>query len=113
MYILLACSLAVSPPSFAQSVSRIVDSVDESRRVVLPGNTRSEVRPEFERGLVDDSAHSSGIQMQALDSLFQALAPLSNADIPLGADRAPRNIGTPKTMPRDGKILFFMRNVAT
>jgi subtilase family serine protease len=42
----------------------IVDPVDDAKRIVLPGNTRGEVRPEFDRGPVDDSFPMNGMQLQ-------------------------------------------------
>jgi hypothetical protein len=59
-------------PSLAQyaqghslrAVSLIVEPVDENKRILLPGNTRGEVRPEFDRGRVDDSFPLNGIQLQ-------------------------------------------------
>ena len=42
----------------------IVSPVDESKRVVLAGNTRPEIRPEFDRGPVDDSFPLNGMQLQ-------------------------------------------------
>jgi subtilase family serine protease len=42
----------------------IVAPVDEAKRVVLSGNTRGEVRSEFDRGPVDDSFPLDGMQLQ-------------------------------------------------
>ena len=41
----------------------IVDPIDDSKRIVLPGNARGEVR-EFDRGPVDDSFPLNGMQLQ-------------------------------------------------
>lgn len=72
----LAALLTVIPlPTIAQSsassatstraVPIIVDPIDESDRVVLPGNTRPEVRRrDFDRGQVDDSFPLDGMQLQ-------------------------------------------------
>jgi subtilase family serine protease len=59
-------------PSLVQSsqglslpaVPLVVKPIDESRRILLPGNTRGEVRPEFDRGPVEDSFPLNGIQLQ-------------------------------------------------
>jgi subtilase family serine protease len=48
----------------SRSAPLVVEPVDETRRIVLSGNTRGEVRPEFDRGPVDDSFPLNGIQMQ-------------------------------------------------
>src|SRR5580698_9559055 len=42
----------------------IVDPVDDAKRIGLPGNIRGEVRPEFDRGAVDDSFPMNGLQLQ-------------------------------------------------
>jgi subtilase family serine protease len=42
----------------------IIDPIDESNRTVLSGNTRGEMRPEFDRGPVDDSFPMNGMQLQ-------------------------------------------------
>jgi hypothetical protein len=48
-----------------QAAPIIVDPIDESNRVVLPGNTRPEVRRrDFDRGSVDDSFPLNGMQLQ-------------------------------------------------
>jgi len=69
---LLALGVIAGAPALAQSaqgrlpraVPLIVDPVDESRRVVLEGNTRGEARwPEFDRGPVDDSFPLNGMQL--------------------------------------------------
>jgi subtilase family serine protease len=72
----LAALLTLVPlPTIAQSsassatstraVPIIVDPIDDSNRVVLPGNTRPEVRrPEFDRGRVDDLFPLNGMQLQ-------------------------------------------------
>jgi subtilase family serine protease len=46
-----------------QAVPLIVDPIDDSKRIVLPGNARGEVR-EFDRGPVDDSFPLNGMQLQ-------------------------------------------------
>ena len=46
-------------------VPLIVEAFDESKRVTLRGNTRPEaVRPEFDRGAVDDAFPLNGMQLQ-------------------------------------------------
>ncbi|MFZ0761005.1 MAG: S53 family peptidase [Candidatus Sulfotelmatobacter sp.] len=58
---------AFSQSSQGQSLSAaplIVEPIDESKRIVLPGSTRGEVRPEFDRGPVDDLFPLNGIQLQ-------------------------------------------------
>jgi hypothetical protein len=48
-----------------QGLPLIVGPVNESQRIVLQGNTRPEaLRPEFDRGAVDDSFPLNGIQLQ-------------------------------------------------
>src|SRR5208282_2947821 len=47
-----------------QAVPLIVEPVDENKQIVLRGNTRGEVRPEFDRGSVDDSFPLNGMQLQ-------------------------------------------------
>ncbi len=43
----------------------IVEAVDESNRIMLKGNTRPEaIRPEFDRGAVDDAFRLDGMQLQ-------------------------------------------------
>src|SRR5271165_892892 len=63
----------ITAPAFARasqgpsrhSVPLIVEPIDESNRIVLPGNTRPEVRrPEFDRGAVNDSFPLNGMQLQ-------------------------------------------------
>jgi len=57
--------LLVAPNAFAaSSFPLIVDPVDESQRIALSGNTSGEVRPEFDRGPVDDAFPLNGIQLQ-------------------------------------------------
>jgi hypothetical protein len=46
------------------AIPLVVDSIDETKRTLLPGNTRPEVRPEFDRGPVDDSLRLDGMQLQ-------------------------------------------------
>jgi subtilase family serine protease len=51
--------------SSIRAVPLIVESVDETKRIVLNGNTRPEaLQPEFDRGAVEDSFPMNGIQLQ-------------------------------------------------
>jgi hypothetical protein len=52
-----------APGTFRSAMPLVVDSIDENKRTLLPGNTRPEVRPEFDRGPVDDSFPLNGIQL--------------------------------------------------
>src|SRR5271167_1275271 len=67
----LTCTVAIGAEAIAQSdsassiraVPLILTSIDESQRVVLHGNTRPEaLRPQFDRGAVDDSFPLNGMQ---------------------------------------------------
>jgi len=58
----------------------IVDPIDESNRIVLAGNTRAEVRPEFDRGAVEDSLPLNGLQLQLRRSSENEQAAESLAD---------------------------------
>jgi pro-kumamolisin-like protein len=58
----------------------IVAPIDEAKRVVLAGNTRGEVRPEFDRGPVDDSFPLNGMQLQLRRSPEREQAAESLAD---------------------------------
>jgi hypothetical protein len=49
--------------ALGQSVPLIVEPVDESRRTVLTGNTRIDLRPEFDRGPLDDAFRLNGMQL--------------------------------------------------
>lgn len=77
-----------TPPSLAQSsqgpslraVSVIVAPIDETKRVVLAGNTRGEVRPEFDQGPVEDSFPLNGMQLQLRRSPEREQAAESLAD---------------------------------
>jgi subtilase family serine protease len=60
---LLMLGMIAAQSAFARSVPLIVDPIDESRRVVLAGNTRGEARPEFDRGPVDDAFPLNGMQL--------------------------------------------------
>jgi hypothetical protein len=57
---------SVPPASITpHAVPLIVEPIDESKRVVLPGNTRGEARrPELDRGPLDDSFPLNGMQLQ-------------------------------------------------
>jgi len=69
-------STNTNDPTLAQSfqgpplpaVPLVVEPIDDSRRILLPGNTRGEVRPEFDRGPVEDSFPLNGIQLLLLRS---------------------------------------------
>jgi subtilase family serine protease len=74
---------AGSPALSAQTAAAqrlVVEPIDESRRVVLPGNTRSEVRPEFDRGAVDDALLLNGMQLVLRRSPDQEQAAEAFAD---------------------------------
>ncbi|MGA2593986.1 MAG: protease pro-enzyme activation domain-containing protein [Bryobacteraceae bacterium] len=68
---LFALGAIAGAPALAQSaqgrlpraVPLIVEPIDESRRVVLTGNTRGEARAEFDRGPVDDAFPLNGMQL--------------------------------------------------
>jgi len=48
-----------------RAVPLIVELIDETKRIVLPGNIRGDVlRPEFDRGPVDDLFPLNGMQLQ-------------------------------------------------
>ena len=53
-----------APSRSLRAVPLVVEPVDENKRILLPGNTRGEVRPEFDRGRVDDSFPMNGMQLQ-------------------------------------------------
>jgi len=54
-----------SQGSSPRAVPLIVELIDESKRIVLPGSIRGEVRrTEFDRGAVDDSFPLNGMQLQ-------------------------------------------------
>jgi subtilase family serine protease len=60
-----AISAAPASTTSLRAVPLIFEPIDESKRIVLPGNTRGEVwRPEFDRGAVDDSFPLNGMQLQ-------------------------------------------------
>lgn len=67
---ILAATLLSAPSSYAQTNTAtvptplIVAPIDEANRVVLAGNTRGEVRPEFDRGPIEDSFPLNGMQLQ-------------------------------------------------
>ncbi|MGO9945576.1 MAG: protease pro-enzyme activation domain-containing protein [Steroidobacteraceae bacterium] len=70
---LLACAGVIGAPAVAQSdlassvraAPLIPGSIDETRRVILRGNTRPEaLRAAFDRGAVDDSFPLNGMQLQ-------------------------------------------------
>jgi subtilase family serine protease len=70
---------SVTSATSIRSAPVIVEPIDESKRVVLPGNTRGEVRPEFDRGAVSDSFPLNGMQLQlrrsaALEQAAEQLA---------------------------------------
>jgi hypothetical protein len=51
--------------SSVRAVPLIEGSIDEGQRVTLRGNTRPEaLRPEFDRGAVDDSLPLNGMPLQ-------------------------------------------------
>jgi subtilase family serine protease len=67
------CAIAIGVPAIAQpesvaslhAVPLIQGPIDESSRVVLRGNSRPEaMRPQFDRGAVDDSFPLNGMQLQ-------------------------------------------------
>jgi subtilase family serine protease len=69
---LLACAGVIGSPAVAQlnlaspvrAVPLVHGSIDETKRVILRGNTRPEVlRAEFDRGPVDDSFPMNGMQL--------------------------------------------------
>jgi hypothetical protein len=68
-------------PAFAQR--RVVDSIDETRRVTFTGNTRPEANAENDLGQVDDSLPLDHIQLllrrsdklqQELDAFTESLS---------------------------------------
>lgn len=67
LLILVPTVIAQSSGASLKSTSAlpaIVEPIDESKRIVLSGNTRGEVRPEFDRGAVDDSFPMNGMTLQ-------------------------------------------------
>lgn len=66
--VMSVCVLGVNaqsvPDPLPHAVPLIVQSIDETQRVVFKGSVRAEVRPEFDRGPVADSFALNGMQLQ-------------------------------------------------
>lgn len=61
----MAAQSSATSVTSSGAVPLIVEPIDESRRIVLPGNTRPEVsRRDLDRGPVDDSFPLDGMQLQ-------------------------------------------------
>jgi subtilase family serine protease len=58
----------------------IREPIDESKRILLPGSIRGEIRSEFDRGRVDDSFPLNGIQLQLRRSSEREVAAEALAD---------------------------------